>query len=442
MSRHKFFSSFIKDRRGYVAIVFGILALPLIGLAGAAIDYRNIGREYNSMRTAAEAAAVAVARSYFAPGIVMGGSLTTLEDPDILANNIFYANFTNDPAKFTYVTLNPVTIDDTDKTVTVSATAGAKTSLLQIIGFSTFDISVSARAAAVFSSEDVQVHFVFDMSPSMGAPDDGTPPPLNAQGCFFMCHDDGTTIRNNNQMPKMDTILNAIAGNHNGNSSGLIKTLGDAAENNPIPMHLWFNGHYFDHHFHENAYFDSLERDDAMSAVGEMMGGAHYMLGADGVNGGTDLKTSFEEMHAYFAGKGLPGNTKRIVIIISDGMHARAKYPFDPAACTALKADGDIYTLYIKNPESVYRNPNLTYVIPGGSQVGMQALDTWDWTKLLSGGETLYGYYSGLNNAEALMRNCASKDTLAYRAETADQIKAAFTSMAEAMISPTIRVIN
>jgi hypothetical protein len=455
MPQRTFFKNFIKDRRAYVAVVFGILALPLIGIAGAAIDYRNIGREQNTIRTAAEAAAIALARSHF--GVLdsggggngmglqcppnCGGGGPEPEDSQTLMNNIFYANFTNDPAKFTYVTLAPVSIDETNKTVTVSATAGAKTSLLQVIGFSVFDISVSAKAAAVFSSENIDLHFVVDMSPSMGAPADGTPPPLDpATGCFFMCHDDGHVIRNAGKTPKMDVIFNKLYA-----QDGLGQVIGEAAENNPISITVTYEAHSFDHHLYVGVpgKRSALLRDYFTYSDLTTIAASGYYLGDDGVNGGTDLKTSFEELHTYLSvGNPKAANTRRIVIIVSDGMHARATQPFDPAVCTALKGDGDIFTLYVRTPESVYRNSNLTYQVPGGPYGGMQAVDTWRWNEINNGGSTDYGYYSGLNNAEALMRSCATKSEWAYQGETQTQLQDAITSMGEAITAPTIRVIN
>ena len=326
-------------------------------------------------------------------------------------------------------------MDDDLKTVTLSVTADAKTNLLQVIGFATFPISVSAKAAAVFSSENIDVHFVVDMSPSMGAPADGTAPPLNAQGCFFMCHDDGSTIRNAGKTPKMDVIRNRFADGTN----GLLQTIEDARVANPIPINAFYTVFYFDHHLGppEHGNTDSW---DIMQIVFQQP----YFLGNDGVNGGTDLKTSFQELHTYLnTTYPKPDNTRRIVIIVSDGMHARAKFPFDPAVCTALKEDGDIFTLYVKNSTSVYDNPNLDYVIPGGPQGGTLARDTWDIPGVLSnGGSSPYGYYTGLNNAEALMRNCATKPEWAYQGETQTQLESAITSMGEAIIAPTIRVIN
>lgn len=227
-------SIFLKDSRGYVAVVFGILLLPLLGIAGAAIDFRAIGREQIAIRAAAEAAAVAIARANFKPD-TSGGTIP-VEDVNVLAAAVFNTNYPNSEGKVENINM-PIDVDGINKTATVTVTADAKTTLLQIIGYSSFPISVSARAAAVFSEKNVQVHFVFDMSPSIGAPDDGSPPPLKSElhggdGCFFMCHDDGSTIRRQGLIPKMDTVINTLAGIVEGHpgGQGFVKTLGEAAE--------------------------------------------------------------------------------------------------------------------------------------------------------------------------------------------------------------------
>ena len=422
MLLRKLLGKFRQDQRAYVAVIFGILALPLVAIAGAAVDYRNIGREYTNIRAAAEAAAVAAAKNDF--GVSSAG-----ETDSVLVPKIFYANYTYDPSRVSNITITP-TLDNTQKTVTVTVSAAVQTSLLSVIGFSSFNVSVLARAASVFSPQNIQVFFVIDLSPSMGAPDDGTAPPVDAQGCFFMCHDDGSTMRSAGKTPKMDDILQKFFNSTDGET----KTIGTAAANNPIPITATFFAGYFDHHFHIMVQDLSYANTYPLASVA-------YQLGTDGVNGGTDLKTSFSELHTYLSSTNPPpANTRRVVVIISDGMHARATQPFDPAVCTTLQGDGDIFTLYVNNPQSVYNNPNLSYVVPNSG--GTLARSTWNWTVLNSGGSSPFGYYSGLNNAEALMKGCASKTDWAYEGQTGVQIKSALDTMAQAIIAPTIRVVN
>ncbi|MEZ5799705.1 MAG: TadE/TadG family type IV pilus assembly protein [Nitratireductor sp.] len=53
--------SFIKDRGGNFAIIFGLSLVPLMGLAGAAVDYSRILKAENRLQSAADAAALAAA---------------------------------------------------------------------------------------------------------------------------------------------------------------------------------------------------------------------------------------------------------------------------------------------------------------------------------------------------------------------------------------------
>ena len=53
--------SFIKDKGGNFAIIFGLSLVPLMGLAGAAVDYSRILKAEDRLQSAADAAALAAA---------------------------------------------------------------------------------------------------------------------------------------------------------------------------------------------------------------------------------------------------------------------------------------------------------------------------------------------------------------------------------------------
>ncbi|MCB1428037.1 MAG: hypothetical protein KDJ66_02775 [Nitratireductor sp.] len=54
-------NSFLADKRGNFAIIFGLSLVPLMGLAGAALDYSRILKAENRLQSAADAAALAAA---------------------------------------------------------------------------------------------------------------------------------------------------------------------------------------------------------------------------------------------------------------------------------------------------------------------------------------------------------------------------------------------
>lgn len=55
--------SFVTDKRGNLAIIFGLSLVPLMGLAGAAVDYSRILQAENKLQSASDAAALAAASS-------------------------------------------------------------------------------------------------------------------------------------------------------------------------------------------------------------------------------------------------------------------------------------------------------------------------------------------------------------------------------------------
>ena len=55
-------SRFGKDTSGNVGLMFGIIVLPMIGLAGAAVDYARASSARASLNAAVDSAALMVAR--------------------------------------------------------------------------------------------------------------------------------------------------------------------------------------------------------------------------------------------------------------------------------------------------------------------------------------------------------------------------------------------
>src|SRR3954465_6712226 len=55
-------NSFGADRSGNVAVIFGIAAIPVFGLVGAAVDYSRANAARTSMQVALDATALIVAR--------------------------------------------------------------------------------------------------------------------------------------------------------------------------------------------------------------------------------------------------------------------------------------------------------------------------------------------------------------------------------------------
>ena len=53
---------FKADQRGTTAVIFGLASLPLIGMAGAAVDYSRAASYQSKMQLAVDATALAIVR--------------------------------------------------------------------------------------------------------------------------------------------------------------------------------------------------------------------------------------------------------------------------------------------------------------------------------------------------------------------------------------------
>ena len=90
---------FRKDRRGNIAVIFGIACIPLISAIGCAVDYSEATRIKAKLQSAADAAAVASisqqSQGWLTASTMTGsGEVTTAEQN---AMNIFNGNISTVP---------------------------------------------------------------------------------------------------------------------------------------------------------------------------------------------------------------------------------------------------------------------------------------------------------------------------------------------------------
>jgi Flp pilus assembly protein TadG len=191
-------TNFKSDRRGNVAIIAAIAALPMISAIGCAIDYSNAAMIRTKLQAAADAAALATvsnnspvlatARAMGSNGAVAGGST--------YASNFFTANL---PSAYSTVTPTvSVTVTGTTMTATVAFSTTVPTYFMQVVGYPNITISDSSTASYTFPSY-IDFYLTIDVSGSMSFP--STPSeqarlmavnPDNLgqypNGCQFACH--------------------------------------------------------------------------------------------------------------------------------------------------------------------------------------------------------------------------------------------------------------
>jgi Flp pilus assembly protein TadG len=149
-------------RRGVVFVLLAIVLIVVIGMVGLAIDLSVAYFLKARLSQAADAAALAGARS-----LARGADLSTqTANAQAVATNFFNANFPNGYWGSTTSLLTPaVTENDTTKIryVTVNATATVPTFFMRALGKNTVLVGTSAQAAR----RDANIMIILDRSGSM-----------------------------------------------------------------------------------------------------------------------------------------------------------------------------------------------------------------------------------------------------------------------------------
>jgi Putative Flp pilus-assembly TadE/G-like/von Willebrand factor type A domain len=148
----KTFRRFKNDTRGTTAVIFGLAALPLVGFAGAAVDYSRASAARADLQRAADATALALVRD--------AGRLT---DAQLQARGrtLFGSLFRTGSD----ITANPLTVTRDAKTIRVAASATVQTTLLNVMGFRQIEIGTDAKAA--WGGKKIELALVLDNTGSM-----------------------------------------------------------------------------------------------------------------------------------------------------------------------------------------------------------------------------------------------------------------------------------
>jgi Flp pilus assembly protein TadG len=146
-------------RRGGVAILAGFAAVPLLAMAGVAIDLTRLYILHSRLVTATDAAALAGARAI------------NDADRDTQIQRWFWANFTREaPGRLTgfmgaEVTAFTIAVEGSNRVVRVRATAAVPTTVLRLIGQET--LVARADQAARRQDRGMELALVLDVTGSM-----------------------------------------------------------------------------------------------------------------------------------------------------------------------------------------------------------------------------------------------------------------------------------
>jgi Flp pilus assembly protein TadG len=144
---------FLRDDGANVALMFGVLALPVFTAAGLAVDYSEISRVRTEMQTVADGAALAAA--------IHQGSVP--EQIKVVSDYVKQAT----ALKGGPTVLSVKTTQPGEAQLRVEITGQIRTSVLSLAGYKTIDFTVTSESFRGFSN-DMEVVFALDNTGSMG----------------------------------------------------------------------------------------------------------------------------------------------------------------------------------------------------------------------------------------------------------------------------------
>ena len=150
--------NFRNDERGSIAIMFGLMIMVVMSLAGLALDYSRILLARHALNDAADAAGIAVGRA------MVDGKVTRAEA--IKIGEIYFAENAKGVMKVGgLVPLPSITSDEATSTVTVTAQIDLPMTLMAIAGFKKMTIPTASTVA--YDAKDLEVGMALDITGSL-----------------------------------------------------------------------------------------------------------------------------------------------------------------------------------------------------------------------------------------------------------------------------------
>ena len=147
-------STFWRDRRGNVSILFALSIVPIVGFVGAAVDYSRANSVKAAMQAAADATSLMLSKDAAA---LTNGQLQAK------ANEYFKALFTRSEAKSLVV--GAVYTQDSGSQIVVNASSSVPTNFMGMIGYSSLKVGVTSQVK--WGSTKLRIALVLDTTGSM-----------------------------------------------------------------------------------------------------------------------------------------------------------------------------------------------------------------------------------------------------------------------------------
>jgi Flp pilus assembly protein TadG len=394
------------DKRGGVAIMFALCALPLIGLAGAAIDYGRATDAQARLNTALDSALLSAGRT-----AVWAGA-------DQVAAGVVRAQWQQAAAAVSGIdaadiVVSPTIVKNDQRYVSATYTATLRTHIVTILGIRSIQIGGTAEVK-LESPTYTDIHLVLDVSASMGlaATDAGRQllakltRDLYGPGgeCTFACHtkDAGQAISNfelaqNNGIQTRIEVVQSV-------TNSLLDDVRAAQANTVFGPEVYRVGLY------------------SFSGYGVDLGGARTLVSPVSntslarsqvaslqLDNATAYKPMLSDMTGII-GRSYEGRTpdlrRKFLIVLTDGHDYGHNWDWsktiNPADCAALKANG--VGVYIFNTK---------WVADWGN---------WAFDPILGYKQNMYGGGTVFQALGPKLKECSSGEGFYYEGTDAAEI--------------------
>jgi len=149
---------FLQDRRGSVAPMLALLALPLMGTVGAAIDYSRANATRAAFQASLDSTALMLSKT---------AATQSAADMQTAATNYFNALFAHPEAN--NVTIAATYSSSGGSKVTLTGSATVNTNFLGVLGYS--QLNISATSVSTWGNTKLRVALVLDNTGSMSSSD-------------------------------------------------------------------------------------------------------------------------------------------------------------------------------------------------------------------------------------------------------------------------------
>ena len=381
---------FAEDRKGNVAILFGLTIVPIVFLTGMGIDYTSAAQKKAMLDAAADAAALAGVT----PAMMSQASSASIT----AAQNMFNSQVSNIPGlSYSSAGLSVTAVDNgLTRTVSVNYSASSKNAFSGVLGTPTWAITGSSQSTASVAP-NIDFYLLLDNSPSMAiaATSAGITTMVNNTapqgGCAFACHETspqsdnlgnpGGSTQDNYALAKSLNVTTRIQ-NLNAATQSLMDTATTTMQNFKSTYRMAIYTFNTGGPNTITALTSSLSTAKSLAAsidVLKVYKNNWLTSSASNSDEDTDFEAAMTSINSTMPnpGSGTAGQApEEVLFIVSDGVDdnkvsgSRNQALFTQAQCTTIKNRGIriavLYTTYLPLPTNSWYN---TYIAPFQPQI-------------------------------------------------------------------------